>query len=78
MILTKEEFEDRGNQFWDEIRGIVELLNKTNRAGFFITDHRDPTVTQYLLWRILIENKVANQKPNIGLSEKLKSLFDSI
>lgn len=80
MKLTKEEFEDRGDQFWEEIQGIVDMLNKTS-PKFKITDHRDATVTQYLLWRVLTEGKVANQKGpqyDTRFLNELRILFESI
>jgi len=58
-------YEARVKTFWDEIKGIMALLNNSNPT-FKITDHRDPTITQYLLWRILTEGKLNNQ------SNKLK------
>lgn len=74
-MITEQEVEDRALQFWADIKGIVAILNKTNR-NFKITDHRDITVTQYLLWRILIENKLSNQKTDKNILREFKNLFN--
>ena len=76
-MITEREVEDRAIQFWADIKGIVALLNKTNR-NFKIIDHRDQTVTQYLLWRILIENKLSNQKIDKNMLKEFKNLFNLI
>ena len=77
MNITEREVEDRAIQFWADIKGIVVLLNKINR-NFKIIDHRDPTVTQYLLWRILMENKLSNQKIDRNILREFKKLFNLI
>ena len=59
MKITEQEVEKRAKQFWAEIKGIIALLNKAN-SRFKITDHRDITVSQYLMWRILNETKTAD------------------
>ena len=74
-MITEQEVEDRALQFWADIKGIVAILNKTNR-NFKIIDHRDITVTQYLLWRILIENKLSNQKTDKNILREFKNLFN--
>lgn len=76
MKLTIKEFEDRGIQFWEEIQGIVDMLNETN-PKFKIRDHRDATVTQYLLWRVLSESKTTKKSQyNTKFFDELKALFE--
>ena len=59
--ITEQEAQSKAEAFWSDIKGIQSLLNQTNRQ-FQITNHRDPTITQYLLWRILSELKILNIK----------------
>jgi len=67
-------FEKRFETFWEEVLGIQQLLNKTNKTGFIITKHKDETVTQYILWRILNELKLLNNKKPDKLEEFKKMI----
>lgn len=50
------DFENRTSQFWDDIDGIIALLNRTDpKHTNTIID--SPQVNHYLLWRILSELK---------------------
>jgi len=53
----KDKYDKRAQIFWEEVEGIKNLLNAANK-GFQITDHRDQTITQYILWRMLNELKL--------------------
>lgn len=75
--ITEKEVEDRANQFWSELDGIIDFLNRAN-PRLRITDHRDPTITQYLLWRILVENKLSNQKTERNLLKEFKQIIEII
>ena len=57
MKKIKEEFEDRTAEFWNDIDGIINLLNETDPKDTNTTIN-SPQVTQYLLWRILSELKI--------------------
>ena len=54
-------FDERAKQFWIELFGIIDILNKANPKNS-ISDIHNPTITNYLLWRILNELKVLNIK----------------
>ena len=54
---------------------IVDMLNKTN-PKFKISDHRDVTITQYLLWRVLAEGKTKQKSPNTRFLDEFRTLFD--
>ena len=54
-------FDERAKQFWIELFGIIDILNRANPKNS-ISDIHNPTITNYLLWRILNELKVLNIK----------------
>lgn len=54
-------FDERAKQFWIELFGIIDILNKANPKNS-ISDIHNPTITNYLLWRILNELKLLNIK----------------
>lgn len=55
--LKNDKFEERTSEFWNDIDGIISLLNKTDDKKTNTTIE-SPQVTQYLLWRILNEIKL--------------------
>lgn len=73
--IKKNKYQKRAEQFWDDIKGMVALLNAANREHQ-IQDIRHPTITNYLLWRILNEiKKTATLESDV---EKLKSDVDNL
>lgn len=50
------EFEERAVNFWDDIDGMIELLNKTDPKHTQTTID-SPQVNHFLLWRLLTEIK---------------------
>ena len=57
MVKKIKEFEDRTAEFWNDIDGIIGLLNDTDPKNTNTTIN-SPQVSQYLLWRILEELKL--------------------
>ena len=56
-------FQERAKEFWSDIDGIVDLLNKTDPKHENTTIH-SPQVNQYLFWRILSELKSLKVEQN--------------
>lgn len=55
-----DKYDKRANLFWNELFGIIELLNRANPRNS-ISDIHNPTITNYLLWRILTELKLSRE-----------------
>ena len=58
------EFTGRTEVFWNEIDGIISLLNLTD-PKHTRTHIESPQVMYYLLWRILTELKILNTHAKI-------------
>lgn len=61
--VSNIKFEDRTLEFWDDIDGIIALLNSTDPKKTN-TNIESPQVTHYLLWRIL------NELKGVGVKQK--------
>ena len=59
--VLNSEFDKRANLFWDDLLGIIEILNKANPSRA-INETTSPIITDYLLWRILSELKLMNSR----------------
>lgn len=68
----KDEFDERGEEFWKDIKAIVSVLNKANRENT-IYEFSSPIITNYILWRILNETK-KNELGQIKIIELLEKL----
>lgn len=66
------DFDKRADNFWNDIRGIVELLNRSNSSQSIFT-YQSPMITNYLLWRILMETKKPNSKEIKELTKIIKT-----
>ena len=55
------QYDERAKEFWDELFGIIDILNRAN-PKHSIQQITSPTITNYLLWRILNELKILNLK----------------
>ena len=60
-----EEFDKRIKQFWNDIDGIINLLNN-NTDKVIIKNYDSKIITDYLLWRILNELKILNTKNTLN------------
>lgn len=55
-----DDFIKRASQYWEDLEGIIKLLNDAHpRYNIDKIDSR--IITNYLLWRILTEQKVATE-----------------
>ncbi|MCH7534271.1 MAG: hypothetical protein IH948_00715 [Bacteroidetes bacterium] len=52
----KEIFDARAKEYWDDMDGLIELLNRAN-PKIQITNSLSPHIMNYLLWRLLFEIK---------------------
>lgn len=68
----KDEFDERAEEFWKDIKSIVSVLNKANRDNT-IYEFSSPIITNYLLWRVLNEIK-QSELEQIRIIELLKEL----
>lgn len=64
-------FDRRAQVFWDELFGIIDLLNKANPKNS-IQEITNPTISNYLLWRVLSEIKLLREDIKIQELNKEK------
>jgi hypothetical protein len=53
---TNQLYDERIQNFWKDINGILQLLNSNNKR-YRISSAESPLINSYLLWRILEEIK---------------------
>lgn len=75
-LVEKTKTHERFKQFWQEMAGIIELLNETNDK-FHSTSINSPAVTLYLQWRTLNELKKV-QTAEAKLNKKLEELNEQM
>lgn len=70
------DFENRTSQFWDDIDGIIALLNRTD-PKHTNTILNSPQVNHYLMWRILseIKNMKVEQKKVSDIINKNEEMY---
>ncbi len=64
--MAEDIFEERGEDYWRDIKGIVELLNNAN-SNTPVHEFTSPIITNYLLWRMLFELKSLNIKMKMNI-----------
>ncbi len=67
--IEKAKFEERVIDFWEDIDGIIALLNQTDPKHTNTTIN-SPQVIQFLLWRQLNELKLLRTVQKKALKEK--------
>ncbi len=71
-----DEGEERTLDFWQDIDGIIELLNRTD-PKHTNTTIESPAVLQFLIWRLLTETKELKiaQKKVTDIIEKKEEIY---